>query len=118
MSPEIAAACERLALSRSRLRHGLEQPAADAGIDLGSLVVSVTGELASARLRGIAQAHPYRLVLGAFAFGAGMVAFSPWRVIRLAAWSTLPAVTRALMPPLASGLARKWLAARLPDDPR
>ncbi len=73
---------EKLVASRGQLRQALRQNESAHPMQKALNTAAVTAELV---LQPIAQAHPYRLVLGAALAGALLVRTRPWRCLSASA---------------------------------
>jgi hypothetical protein len=82
---------EKLAASRTQLRHALHQ--SDASYPLQT-VLHATATSAGLMLQPMARAHPYRLVIGAAVVGALLARTQPWR------WLPVSALLAGLVPQL------------------
>lgn len=95
---EVTVACERLALSRDRLRNALRASAAAPVKNRTPLHLAgiVAKDAIDAAVQPLAQRNPIGMVLGA-ALAGGMLMWSrPWR------WLFTPALLATLLPQLAS----------------
>ncbi len=112
-------ATEQLSASREKIRLALAPVGASAGAPhqprhepsaagasaplLLGLAGSVLWQASTTLLAPLAQRHPYRLVAGAAALGAGLVVVRPWRWSGAALWwaATRPQLLAAAMAHLA-----------------
>ena len=86
----------KLAASRAQLRQALRQGESAHPLQKALNTAAVTAELV---LQPIAQAHPYRLVMGAALAGALLVKTRTWR------WLPAPAVLAGLVPQLVNAVS-------------
>jgi hypothetical protein len=107
---DIRNACERLTLSRDRLRTGLRVSAAAPVNTKTPLHIAglVARDAVEAAVQPIAQRNPLGFVLGAAVAGGVLVWSRPWR------WLLTPALLATLLPQLASrafnhGAPMPWL---------
>jgi hypothetical protein len=95
---DIRNACERLTLSRDRLRTGLRVSAAAPVNTKTPLHIAgmVARDAVEAAVQPLAQRNPLGLVLGAAIVGGALVWSRPWR------WLLTPALLATVLPQLAA----------------
>jgi hypothetical protein len=86
---------EKLVASRAQLRQALRQTESNYPLQKVLGTAAVTAELV---LQPIAQAHPYRLVMGSALAGALLVKAQPWR------WLPVSALLAGLVPQLVNAV--------------
>ncbi|MBP6006208.1 MAG: hypothetical protein KA740_00810 [Rhodoferax sp.] len=94
---------EKLAMSRAQLRQALRQTESAYPLHRVLKTAATTAELV---LQPIAQAHPYRMVMGAALAGALLVRARPWR------WLPASALLVSLLPQLVNAMS-----SQLKDKP-
>ena len=107
---DIRNACERLTLSRDRLRTGLHVSAAAPVNTKTPLHIAgmVARDAVEAAVQPLAQRNPLWLVLGAAIVGGALVWSRPWR------WLLTPALLATVLPQLAArafnhGVPMPWM---------
>lgn len=93
-------AVHRLQASRQRLAARLHGPRSN--WPAGAALAADAGD---SMLRPIAKTHPFALAAAAFAGGAALVAFKPWRAVVDSAWLSRLAAQWASQLPLSAVLA-------------